>query len=176
MKNIILFAIITVIAWSCSNNNDDSQDGYPSTFRYLFDFIKSDGTNFEHQEVQHGVLYKVFNNDTVFFNVNNTWSLFQIHQVDENMQTDGQPPINDYFYSLEIHPSYITELPDGSEWTMTTSKLFKYEGYEDVDKFMIKWHGKFLSNSRELEYLQKEYYLNDEPFEPFYGNYFRIEK
>ena len=176
MKNIILFALISVIAWSCSNNNDDFQDESPSTFRYLFDFIKSDGTNFEHPEVQYGVSYKVFNNDTVFFNVNNTWSLYQIHQVDENMQTNGQPPINDYFYSLEIHPTYITELPDGSEWTMTTSKLIKYEGYEDVDNFVIKWHGKFLPNSRDIDYWNQEFYLNDEQFEPFYSNYFRIER
>jgi hypothetical protein len=174
MKNLILFLLISLVAWSCSNNNDDSPDGYPSTSPYLFDFIKSDGTNFDRAEVQLGFNYSTIQNDTIFGN--NTWSYFLIHEVDENMQVEGQPPVNSYLYFEKIHPAYINELPDGSEWTMTSSNLFKYEGLEDIDEFTVKHSGKFFPNTREVEYWHQEFYLNGEPFEPFYGHFFRIEK
>lgn len=175
MKNLILISLVAIICWSCTSNNDDTPEGYPSYYYFLFDFKKSDDTNFEHQEVHYRGKYSVINNDTTFGNVDN-WNLFEIHQVNEAMQTNGQPPINDYFYKVSIHPSYISEIPTGEEWTIITVNLIKYEGYEDVDEFMIKWYGKFLPNSRELEYLEEEFYLNGEPFDPFYTRYFRIEK
>lgn len=174
MKNLFLIGLVAIISWSCSNNNDDSPEGYPSFYRFLFDFKKVDGTDFGQEEVHYSGKYASFNNDTIFGG--NIWSHFQIHEVDETMQIEGQPPVNEYLYFQIIHPGYIYELPDGSEWTMTFSNLFKYEGYEDVDEFMVKWHGRFLPNSRDLDYLEEEFYLNGEPFEPFYTRYFRIEK
>lgn len=176
MKNLFLIGLLVTVFWSCSND-DGISDALPAIKIYAFDFKKTDGTSFVLEDVKKCYLYVEYNNDTLFFNP--VWSSFSLLYSDEIIQIDNQPPLKDYLTFSSIYPYYVEELETGSEWVMTTAYQFKYEDTEQFDEFIIKHFGKFLPNSRDIEYWNQEFYLNSEIIEAIeltYGYFFQIQK
>lgn len=160
---IPIFAVLLLMGCSNDDNKVPNEESPHWSWAY-FEFVKSDGTLFEEGEIDF--------RDVIINNVGDTiYSEWMPMPYSQDVFPE-LPQYNGLFGPVIVAESDTQSLDEGEEWNKTAEYWFKYAGSDDIDVLKIKDVG------LHPEYRQIEFYINDEPFEPFaelYGSIFFLE-
>jgi hypothetical protein len=163
-KNITVLLVVLLLV-SCSNDDNQMPNEDSPIWSWAnFEFVKPNGLLFEEGEVE--IMQAVINSvgDTIY----TEWMPMPYsHEVPQELSN-----YEGFFGPLVVAELEPNSLEEGEEWNRTAMYWFKYADSDIIDFLRINDIGVH------PEYRQIEFYLNDEPFDPFaelYGDSFFFE-